>query len=267
MAPPPPQPKFDYSPKPIAWTEKRAIEALGPGSKNTVVHLFRRAKDVVEQHKLWPNQFGGAQMALVETRNTRASQLAREFGDSINVAGHPSFAKQLAYGVLLCASSLDVSSAVESESQGSVHPAMTLSTPSQTPISPFSSLGAARSPWEALALLNLRSTFFLRGRGLSSHTKCSQGTSWKHRRWLEHLFFRRLWLDLKQYECVDDSLQQILKYSFDDFASRFPITDNLQLRRAVTSHKNKGIQAIAIKPISPEELRESPVCRLLEYAD
>ena len=111
---------FDYSGKPTknTWTLKYVTSAFGPGHRDTILELFTRASELVEEHDIRLSAFSGhrnSRLALKGRRDEIALVLERELGSAIQIAENDSFAGRLCRSVLTYQASHDVSATVREE--------------------------------------------------------------------------------------------------------------------------------------------------------
>ena len=111
---------FDYSVEAPSgnWTRKYVGRAFGPGHEETIEQLFNRTLELVKEHGILLNRFGGhpsPKFALASKRDEIAQVLVREFGDAIQIAGSPSFAVRLCRGMLTYQARMRCSNTVREE--------------------------------------------------------------------------------------------------------------------------------------------------------
>ena len=103
MAPVPQSAGFDYTNLSLRWTKATLQQALGSGT--IVDQLWKRASELVSTNSLvaaahpskgQPNHT----QALAAARDSAADTLVQQFGESIQIAGYPQWAKGMSLGLI-----------------------------------------------------------------------------------------------------------------------------------------------------------------------
>lgn len=223
----------------------------------SVARLFKRATDLVHTHGLTATAFkqhSNPRDKLGISRAQYASQLVAEFGDDIEVEGHPDWAFRLAKGVLTYQGGPGATVRIKREA-ASVLPSDSQTAAASSNLSASTTITSKSLPYAPLEDFELNCTPKQTGpRTLAYKIRVNQ--IHEHRPneelILSDLRFEMLWNLLQARRLVTDKEYEQIAYD-DEGEERFGILDDADLQNAVQHHRVRGLRKMAIVIMTPDD--------------